>query len=84
MWDTSQYCWVVVCKNHSNHDQNNKLFGHRIPLGETDAFSPRPVLAGPLAVLCDECGKEYSYEPDEVLRFEEGVPEAFTPHPLFR
>jgi hypothetical protein len=81
MWDTSQYCWVVICKNRRFHDQGNLGFGHRIlPLGETDAITPRPALSGPLAVRCDECGEEYSYEPAEVLRFEEGVPESFIPH----
>jgi hypothetical protein len=80
MWDTSQYCWVVICKSHEFHHQVR----HRIPLGETDAFSPRPALTGGLAVRCDKCGEEYSYEPDEVLRFEEAVPDSFTPHPLFQ
>ena len=84
MWDTSRYCWVVICKNRRFHHQKARLFGHRIPLGETDAFSPRPDLAGSLAVRCDECGQEYAYEPTEVLRYEEGVPDSFIPHPLFR
>ena len=80
MWDTSQYCWVVICKNQVFHPH----FGHRIPLGETDAYAARPALDAALTVRCDECGKEYSYEPADVLRFEESVPASFTPHPLFR
>ena len=84
MWDTSEYCWVVICKNHSFHHQKNRLYGHRIPLGETDAFTPRPALAERLVVRCDECGEEYTYEPAEVLRYEEVFPESITPHPLFR
>jgi|GEM_PF-1301252 len=84
MWDTSEYCWVVICKNHKFHHQKNQLFGHRIPLGVTDAFTPRPVLTGPLVIRCDECGAEHSYEPAEVMRYEEVFPESLTPHPLFR
>src|SRR6266550_3812292 len=84
MWETSGYCWVVICKNHSFHHHKNRLYGHRIPLGETDAYTPRPALAGRLVVRCDECGEENSYEPIEVLRYEDVVPESFTPHPLFR
>ena len=83
MWDSSQYCWVVVCKNDKSHPTDG-AFGHRIPLGETDAYSPRPALAGNLVVRCDDCGEERSYEPAEVLRFEQSVPASFTPHPLFR
>ncbi len=45
MWDTSEYCWVVICKNHKFHHQKNQLYGHRIPLGVTDAFTPRPALS---------------------------------------
>jgi hypothetical protein len=84
MWETDQYCWVVICKNQRFHHQRNLLFGHRIPLGETDAFTPRPALSGNLTVRCDECGEENSYEPGEVLRYEEVFPETLTPHPLFR
>jgi len=84
MWDTSEYCWVVICKNHKFHHQKNHLFGHRIPLGVTDAFTPRPALTGPLVIRCDECGAEHSYEPAEVMRYEEVFPDSLTPHPLFR
>ena len=84
MWDTSEYCWLVICKNKKFHSQENELFGHRILLGQTDAFSPRPALSGNLAVRCDRCGEEYVYEPAEVMRYEESLPDSFTPHPLFR
>jgi hypothetical protein len=84
MWADSHYCWIVICKNGGFHRHTNLLFGHRIPLGETDAVSPRPALAGSFNVQCDECGKEYSYEADDVLRFELELPETFTPHRLFR
>jgi len=50
----------------------------------TDAFTPRPALIGPLVIRCDECGAEHSYEPAEVMRYEEVFPESLTPHPLFR
>src|SRR5882762_1443222 len=76
MWDTSEYCWVVICKNHKFHHQKNHLFGHRIPLGVTDAFTPRPALSGPLVIRCDECGAEHSYEPAEVMRYEEVFPDS--------
>src|ERR1700674_5650860 len=78
LWETRQYCWVVICKNQRFHHQTNLLYGHRIPLGETDAFTPRPPLDGTLTVRCDECGEENSYEPAEVLRYEEVFPETPT------
>jgi hypothetical protein len=84
MWADSHYCWIVICKNGGFHRHTNLLFGHRIPLGETDAVSPRPALAGSFKVQCDECGKEYPYEADDVLRFEQELPKTFTPHRLFR
>ncbi len=59
------------------------MFGHKIPLGETDAFESLPV-SEPFVVRCDECGDERSYEPAEVLRLELALPESFTPHPRFR
>ena len=84
MWEDGQYCWVVVCKNSRFHRDTNVLYGHRIPLGKTDAFEPLPALNGPVTIRCDECGKEYSYQPAEVLRFEQELPQDFAPHPLFR
>jgi hypothetical protein len=84
MWADSHYVWVVLCKNHWAHLRINLFYRHRIPLAETDPVDPRPVLNGPFRVRCDECGKEYLYKPSEVLRFEQELPENFTPHPLFR
>jgi len=36
-WDNPTYCWVVVCKNIKFHKHENMMFGHKIPLAETDA-----------------------------------------------
>jgi hypothetical protein len=83
LWVDSHYCWVVLCKNHWFHLRQNLFFRHRIPLAETDPLAPRPSLTGRFKVRCDECGREYVYNPSEVLRFEQELPEAFTPHPLF-
>jgi hypothetical protein len=82
-WDQSNYCWVVICKNVKFHRHANVNSGHKIPLGETDAFTPPPVITGIFVALCDECGKEHSYGPEEVMRLELPRPESFTPHPLF-
>jgi len=78
-----QYYWAVLCKNHNFHKQENLFFAHKIPLAETDAFLPPPALTGKLSVHCDDCGREYSYEPKELVRIQLDCPEAFTPHPLF-
>ena len=82
-WDNPSYCWVVICKNVKFHRHANLMYGHKIPLGETDAFESLPV-SGPFLVQCDECGEEHSYEPADVSRLEFGLPESFTPHPRFR
>lgn len=84
MWEDSRYFWVVLCKNRWFHLRQNLFFRHRIPLAETDAITPRPVVDCRFRVRCDECGKEYLYKPSEVFRFEQEPPESFTPHPLFR
>jgi hypothetical protein len=84
MWADSHYVWVVLCKNHWAHLRVNLFYRHRIPLAETDPVDPRPVLNGPFRVRCDSCRKEYFYKPSEVLRFEQELPDNFTPHPLFR
>ena len=84
MWEDSHYCWVVVCKNRWFHLRQNFFYGHKIPLAETDAFASLPALERPFAVRCDECGKEYLYKTSDVRRFEQELPESFTPHPLFR
>jgi len=84
MWEDSNYCWVVLCKNHMFHLMKNFLFKHRIPLGFSDAYMSVPHLNGPFSVKCDVCGAMYSYEPSEVLRVEQDLPDSFKPHPLFR
>jgi hypothetical protein len=84
MWVDSHYCWVVLCKNHWFHLRQNLLFRHRIPLAETDPVAPRPSLEGRFRVRCDDCRKEYFYEPSEVLKYEQELPDSFAPHPLFR
>jgi len=83
-WDNSNYCWVVICKNKRFHRQTNIMFGHRIPLGETDALSPPPAFSGIFQARCDECGQEYDYEPGGLLRVELTLPNNFAPHPLFK
>ena len=79
----SEYFWVVLCKNHRFHKQQNLFFAHKIPLAETDAYLPPPSLTAPLVVRCDECGEEYSYQPKELVRIELECRASFTPHPMF-
>jgi hypothetical protein len=81
--DNADYFWVVLCKNHKFHKHQNLFFGHRIPLGETDAVSPPPPVNGDLKVRCDDCGEEYKYKPKDLLRIELEQPSTFSPHPLF-
>lgn len=83
-WESPVYAWVVICRNVKVHHHVNVNAGHKIPLAETDAFSTPPAISDSFTVRCDDCGKEYDYEPDEVLRVELTVPDNFTPHPLFR
>ena len=40
------YCWVVICKNEKFHRHQNLYSGHKIPLGETDAFAASEMPAG--------------------------------------
>ena len=61
-WDNPNYYWVVMCKSKRVHNHTNTLFGHKIPLGETDAVSDPPAIVGPFEALCDECGKLHSYK----------------------
>jgi len=83
-WDENpNYCWVVICKNAKAHRETNLMFGHKIPLGETDPFEPVPV-SGPFFAKCDDCGQEHSYDPGDVMRVEMDLPESFTPHPRFK
>lgn len=82
-WSELSYYWVVICKNARFHSHTNIAFGHKIPLGETDTVSPPPQIVGLFAVRCDECNKEYSYGPEDILRYELSPPASFTPHKLF-
>jgi hypothetical protein len=84
MWEDSSYCWVVLCKNRWSHFRETLFNSHRIPLGETDAVMPLPALKAPFSVQCDVCGREYFYKPSDVRKFEQELPESFTPHPFFR
>ena len=79
----NQYVWAVICKNHKFHKRQNLFFGHKIPLGETDAFMPPPAWDGRIHVICDDCGQENTYESKDLVRFELTSSESFTPHPLF-
>ena len=77
------YLWVVICKNRKFHNHQNLFSGHKIPLGETDAFAPPPDIESRLMVRCDECGEEYVYDPADLVRFQMPVGADFKPHPLF-
>jgi hypothetical protein len=80
----SEYFWVVLCKNNRFHHQRSLFYSQQIVLGETDAFSSLPMLTQQFTVRCDDCGEEYLYKPDDILRNEISIPEGFAPHPLFR
>lgn len=80
---STDYFWVVLCKNTRFHRKGNLFHQHTIPLGETDAITPMPALSDPIRVRCDNCGEEYAYKAKEVLRAEIEVPEKFVPHPSF-
>ena len=84
MWEEKQFCWVVICKNTWFHLRQNIFFGHKIPLGETDVYEDPPDLKNDFKVQCDVCKKEYSYAPSDVMKVEQELPEAFSPHPLFQ
>ena len=83
MWDGEyqQYYWVVLCKNHHYHLKQSQAAGHQILLGETDGVSPPPHLELDFKVRCDDCGKDYSYSPRELLRYETKPPASFLAHP---
>ena len=82
-WSDPNYCWVVICKNAKAHHEENLMFGHKIPLAETDAFEVLSV-TGPILVRCDACGHEDMYEPSDIARLEFTVPEGFQTHPRFQ
>ena len=81
-WENASYYWVVICRNGKAHKSENMMFGHRIPLAETDAFDPLPV-TGSLLVQCDGCGQEYMDEPSGLVTLGMEPPEDFTTHPRF-
>ena len=76
--------WVVICKNSWFLHRKNPMFGHTIPLAETDFYSSPPALAGSFKVRCDDCGKEYIYHPEELFRAELEPLVPILTHPLFR
>ena len=80
--DTSYY-WAVICKSHTFHNRENRLFGHKILLGETDPYSPPPLVDAGFSVRCDDCGREHSYKASELVRVQLEYSESFVPHPLF-
>ena len=57
---TTDYFWVVVCKNRRFHHKGNIGCEHKILLGETDAYSALPMLPEAIKVRCDNCSEEYS------------------------
>lgn len=85
MWDEEyeEYYWVVLCKNHPYHRGQSHAARHAILLGETDSVSPPPLLETNFLVTCDDCGKEYTYNPRELLRHLTEPPASFSAHPLF-
>ena len=84
MYDDKQYYWVVICRNHWFHRRKNLFFGHTIPLAEADSYSPPPRLDSRFSVRCDDCGKEYLYQPKDLLRAELEPLAEFEAHPLFQ
>jgi hypothetical protein len=81
---SEDYFWVVLYKNHRFHHKGNLSYAHQIALGETDAYSPPPMLTQQVLVRCDSCGEEYDYKATEILRNMIEEPTGFVPHPLFR
>jgi hypothetical protein len=81
---TTDYFWLVVCKNHRFHHKGNIGYEHKILLGEADAYGTLPMLPEKIEIRCDNCGEEYSYKQKEVMRDEVQVSESFVPHPLFK
>ena len=76
--------WVVTCKNTEHHAGQNPFHGHRIPIGKTDANSPRPATPETIEIRCDDptCRKNYPYAASEIIRWV-GDAGAFSAHPLF-
>ena len=53
------------------HTEKNPFHGYRIPVGKTDAHSPRPTIPDTVEIPCDDphCGKTYSYTAPEIIRW---------------
>jgi hypothetical protein len=83
LWEDSDYCWVVICKNWG-HLRQSIFHGHRTPLGVSDAVAACPVNQGQFPVRCDLCGKEYLYKRRDIFRYEQMPRESFIAHPLFK
>src|SRR5882762_3640430 len=73
----SGYFWIVLCKNHKFHKDQNLLFEHRIPLAETDPYETPPFFAAGIKIRCDGCGQEYAYRSKDLLRVEMESPQSF-------
>jgi hypothetical protein len=85
MREDNDYCWAVVCKNQWFHLRSSLFKGHRIPLAKAAAGEiSMPPVDGGFSVRCDKCSEEYVYQPAEVRRYEQKLPESFRPHPLFQ
>ena len=83
-WDgPEQYMWVVICKNRKFHHQQNIYSGHKIALGETDAFETPPDVGISLKVRCDACGEEDTYHATDLMRLKMELSPTFKPHPMF-
>lgn len=78
----TEYFWVVLCKNRAVHNKYNLFSRHAILLAEADEISSSPQV-GSFTVVCDDCGKEFTYEAKDVLRAELDDRGSFTTHPLF-
>jgi len=78
--DNRQQSWVVTCQN-VYREAKNSFAGHRIPRAKTEAGAVHPDHLGRISVVCDECGKKFTYEASDVIMWL-GTPASFAPHPL--
>jgi hypothetical protein len=81
---TTDYLWVVVCKSHRFHTKGTLGTGHKILLGESDAYAALGMLPETINACCGSCGEEYTYKLKEIMGHEVPVLEAFVLHPLFK
>ncbi|PYT57679.1 MAG: hypothetical protein DMG35_19835 [Acidobacteria bacterium] len=80
--DEQQHYWVVTCKNVAYHQEKNPFALHRIRLAKTEVGARHRDHVGRFSVMCDDCGKQFTYEAPEVIMWI-GPPVLFMPHPLF-